>query len=364
MTRPHSAHTRVFHAVDWVIVAITLCLVVLSLVNLNSAGNGDWTGRVATQARWVLLGSVGMVVIAFTDSRHIYALAYVAYGLGMVLLALVPLVGVTVNHSQRWLGTAGLRLQPSELMKVLVVLALARMLHDVTAIERPSWKRRLMPFALVLLPSLLIVRQPDLGTTVMLLLVAFSVFAMNGVRWRFVLVAALAGVMWGWRYMLDYQRLRIDVWLNPELYADTHGYQTVQAMVSVGNGGLLGRGIGQGSQNVLGYLPEPFTDFPFAVYAEEWGFVGGAMMLLLCMAMTLWALNLASQARDRFAALVSVGVGALFFWHVTINVGMVLQIVPVSGITLPFFSAGGSSVLALMLGLGVLMSVSRSRHRD
>jgi rod shape determining protein RodA len=163
--------------------------------------------------------------------------------------------------------------------------------------------------------------------------------------------------------MADYQRRRVDVWLNPELYADNEGYQTTQAMISVGNGSFFGRGVDQGTQNVLGFLPEPFTDFPFAVYAEEWGFVGGAMVLVLYMCLVLWAVNLASQAKDRFGALLCAGVAALFLWHVVINIGMVLQLTPVSGITLPFFSAGGSNVLTMMIGLGILMSVSRSRHQ-
>jgi rod shape determining protein RodA len=133
-------------------------------------------------------------------------------------------------------------------------------------------------------------------------------------------------------------------------------------MISVGNGGFFGRGVEKGSQTTLGFLPEPFTDFPFAVYAEEWGFIGGVILLMLYMCITLWALNIASQARDRFSALLCAGVASLLFWHVAINIGMVLQLVPVSGITLPFFSFGGSNIITVMIGLGLLMSVSRSRH--
>lgn len=176
-----------------------------------------------------------------------------------------------------------------------------------------------------------------------------------------ILVAGAVSFVLGWRYMANYQRKRVDVWLNPELYADNEGYQTMQAMISVGNGGFFGRGLNKGSQNSLGFLPEPFTDFPFAVYAEEWGFVGTSLVLILYMSLTLWSINIASQSRDRFGALLCTGIAALFFWHVVVNIGMVLQIMPVSGVTLPFFSAGGSNVLTMMIGLGILMSVSRSR---
>jgi rod shape determining protein RodA len=359
---------RLRHAVDWVVLTLAFAIVTLALINLNSAGKGDWTGRVATQLRWVGLSTVVMLVVSAIDYRVIYRGAYAAYAVCMGLLLLVPLYGIKVNNARRWLGTMDYRLQPSELMKVLIVIALARYMHDLAGSESPRGrfvKPLLVPFLMVLLPTALIVNQPDLGTGLMLVFIAFSVVLVAGLDLRIVLGAAGAAVLTfalGWRYMADYQRKRVDVWLNPELYADNEGYQTIQAMVSVGNGGFFGRGVGQGTQNVLGFLPEPFTDFPFAVYAEEWGFLGGTMLLLLYMCLALWAINIASQARDRFGALLCAGVAIMLMWHVFINVGMVLQVFPVSGVTLPFVSAGGSNVLTIMIGFGILMSVSRSRH--
>ena len=367
--RPQTGWGRIRRSIDWVVVTLAFAIIALALINLNSAGKGDWTGRVATQLRWVGLGTAVMLIVTAIDYRVIYRGAYAAYAVGIGLLALIPFFGIKVNNARRWLGTEDYRLQPSELMKVLIVVALARYLHDV-ADERNegySLKALVVPFAMVLLPTALIVDQPDLGTGIMLLIIAFSLLSVSGLRLKHMFGAIAAGVLsvaLGWRYMEDYQRRRIDVWLDPELYANDDGYQTVQAMISVGNGGFFGRGVDQGTQNVLGFLPEPFTDFPFAVYAEEWGFVGGAMVLTLAMCLVLWGVNIASQARDSFGALLCAGIAALFFWHVVINIGMVLQLVPVSGITLPFFSAGGSNVLTMMIGLGILMSVSRSRqHR-
>lgn len=357
--------SRIRHSVDWVVVTLVFALVTLALINLNSAGNGQWDGRVATQLRWVGLGTVVMFTVTAIDHRVVYRMAYVAYAFGVGLLLLVPLIGIEVNNARRWLGVDDYRVQPSELMKVLIIIALARFLHDASAREHSGFRRLAIPFVMVLVPGTLIIRQPDLGTGIMLLLIAFSLVASAGMRRRTILAAMSASVLsvaLGWSYMADYQRRRIDVWLNPELYADKDGYQTIQAMISVGNGGFVGRGLSQGSQNALGFLPEPYTDFPFAVFSEEWGFVGTVMALVLFISLTLWAVNIASQARDRFGALLCIGVSALFFWHVVINIGMVLQLVPVSGITLPFFSAGGSNVLTMMLGLGVLMSVSRSRQ--
>lgn len=363
--QPRDLWGRLRHSIDWVVVLLAFGVIALALINLNSAGKGDWTGRVATQLRWVGLGTIVMFVVTAIDYRVIYRLAYAAYVFGVGLLVLVPLIGIKVNNARRWLGTQDYRIQPSELMKVILVIALARYLHDAYAKESKGFRTLVLPFVMVLVPAALIINQPDLGTGIMILLVAFPVLSVTRLHLRSMLVmgfAALVAVALGWRYMADYQRKRIDVWLNPELYADNEGYQTIQAIISVGNGSFFGRGVDQGTQNVLGFLPEPFTDFPFAVYAEEWGFVGGAMALALYLGLTLWSINIATQARDRFGALLCTGVAALFFWHVVINMGMVLQLVPVSGITLPFFSAGGSNVLTMMIGLGILMSVSRSRQ--
>lgn len=365
LDRPVDLVSRIRRSIDWVVVIVTFSVIALALVNLNSAGRGDWTGRVATQLRWVGLGTVAMFVVTAIDYKVIYRGAYAAYAFGVGLLALVPIFGIKVKNARRWLGTDDWRLQPSELMKILVVLALARYLHDSSAKGLRGLRGLMVPAGMAILPMAFVVYQPDLSTSIMIGIIAVSMLAITGLTLRSTLVlmsVAVIAFALGWSYMLNYQRKRIDVWLDPELYADKEGYQTIQAMIGVGNGGFFGRGVDAGTQNVLGFLPEPFTDFPFAVYAEEWGFVGGAMLLTLYLCLVLWAINIASQARDRFGALVCVGVASMFFWHVTINVGMVLQLLPVSGITLPFISAGGSNVLTIMLALGVLMSISRSRH--
>jgi rod shape determining protein RodA len=363
---PSDLLSRLRRSVDWVVVIVVFSIITLALINLNSAGKGDWTGRVATQLRWVGLGTIAMFVVTAIDYRVMYRGAYVAYAFGVGLLALVPLFGIKVNNARRWLGTSEWRLQPSELMKILIVLALARFLHDQNARRGTPGLRGLgIPALMVGVPAGLIIYQPDLSTGLMITIIAVFLLSITGLTLRLflgLLSVAVAAFALGWSYMLNYQRKRIDVWLNPELYADDEGYQTIQAMIAVGDGGFFGRGIDKGTQNALGFLPEPFTDFPFAVYAEEWGFIGGAMLLTLYASLILWSINIASQAKDRFGALLCVGIAALLFLHVAINVGMVLQLLPVSGITLPFISAGGSNVLTVMIALGVLMSVSRSRH--
>lgn len=365
--RPRSLARRIFQAIDWVIVTLVAGIITLALINLNSAGAGDWTGKIQTQIRWLGLGTIAAIVVASLDYRVLHRTAYAAYAFGLGLLALVPVIGVMRNDARRWLEFGDYQFQPSELMKILLIMALARYISDLPPKEHKRLRHLIPPFAMFLVPVVLIVKQPDLSTGIISILVAMTILALTELTLKALLALLAAGVamfMLGWAFFMHkYQRSRIDVWLNPEAYADNEGYQTIQAMIGVGNGGILGRGVGKGTQNVLDFLPYGDTDFPFAVYAEEWGFVGTATVLVMFLCLVLWAINLASQARDRFSALLCIGVASLFFFHVTLNVGMVLQLLPVTGITIPFFSVGGSNALAMMLGIGILMSVSRSRLR-
>ncbi len=362
---PNSRLLRALRSIDWVIVVITASLLVLAFINLNSAAPAPFSSRIVAQLVWCAVGTAAMFVVSAIDPRTLYAVAFPAYGAGIFMLVLVALLGYTAKGAGRWLVVGSTRFQPSEIMKVLLILALARYLHGLPRHRHRPWRNLLQALAMVAAPVVLIVRQPDLGTGIFLALVALSMLAVTELRLKSLLAVGSSGIValaLMWRYgMLDYQRLRIDVWLDPELYADDEGYQTIQAMIGVGNGGFFGRGVREGTQNVLRFLPERLTDFPFAIFAEEWGFLGCAMVLLLYASLVLWSLHLAARARDRFSALVAVGVGALFFWHVVINVGMVLQLFPVVGITLPFFSLGGSNLLSMMVALGLLLSVSRSR---
>ncbi len=366
---PQTRMGRLVRAIDWVIVTIVGVIIALAIINLNSASSSAWSGKIQSQIRWISIGAIAAAIVAAFDYRFLYRMAYPAYAFGVGLLALVPMVGIMRNEARRWLGIGDYQFQPSELMKVLIVLALARYLHDHGGdLERRSRLRRLLvPTVLVGLPVSLIIVQPDLSTSIICILLTMSLLAVGELTVREMLGIAVTGLVtmvlgWGF-FMLDYQRSRIDVWLNPEAYADNEGYQTIQAMIAVGDGGFFGRGVGQGTQSTLHFLPYRDTDFPFAVFAEEWGYLGTSMVLILFLCLVMWSLNIASQARDRFSSLLCVGIAALFFWHILINVGMVLQLLPVTGVTLPFFSLGGSNALTMMIGVGVLLSVSRSRER-
>lgn len=352
---------------DWTLTIMVGLLATVALINLNSAGGGDWTGLVRSQLAFVVVGTVGMLAVSMIDYRVLFRLGYPIYGVGVALVLMVSVVGVTTNSAERWLRLGALTFQPSEPMKLFLVLGVARYLQELS--ERPAargLRGLLIPGLMTAVPAALIVRQPDLSTSVVLALIVLSMLAMSQLTLRSTLVLSLAGVssvMLGWRLLMeDYQRERVDVWLNPEAHADGAGYQILQARIAVGDGGILGRGVGEGTQNVLGFVPYKESDFAFAVFAEEWGFVGAVMLLMAIFALVAWILNVGSQARDRFSALVCVGVAALVFWHAVLNIGVVLEFIPNTGLPLPWFTHGGSNVVTMMLSLGVVASIRRARH--
>lgn len=367
LSGPKNWWSTLRRSVDWVVVTLAIGIVTLALINLDSAEGGNWEGpMVRDQLRFVAIGAVLMIGAAAVDYRVYYRVAYPLYAMGFGFVLLVTIVGTTTNNATRWLDLAFVRFQPSELMKLVLVIGLARYLHRLARgnVRRTMVATLVVPGLFVVVPAVLVIQQPDLSTGIMLILIAISVLAITELDFKTLITLIATGVvsfMVAWSFfMQDYQTKRIDVWLDPESHPDK-AYQIVQARTAVGNGGFFGRGVGQGTQNTLDFVPYKESDFSFAVFAEEWGFVGSTMLLTLYLSLVLWAVNLASQARDRFAACLCIGIGAMFLWHVVLNVGVVLEFFPNTGLPLPFFSHGGSNVVTMMLSLGVLMSVSRSR---
>ena len=367
LSGPQKPWQRFFAAVDWVVVILTTLLIVLAVLNLNSADGGDWQGAlIRDQLVKIGIGAVLLVIAASVDYRLYYRMAYVVFGVGLVLVILVKLQGATTNEATRWLNLGFVMFQPSELMKLTFVIGLARVLHVHAAKKKKNKFRLLLLFAaMVFIPAALILSQPDLSTAVMLVLIAGSILAVTELDLKtaiMLLSTGVIGIFLAWRFLLrGYQSKRIEVWLDPEAHPDA-AYQVLQARTAVGNGGFFGRGLYEGTQNRLNFVPYSESDFSFAVFAEEWGFVGSAVVLLLFLGLVLWAINIASQARDRFSAVLCAGIAALIFWHVLLNVGVVLEFFPNTGLPLPFFTHGGSNVVTVMLSLGVLISISRSRR--
>jgi rod shape determining protein RodA len=347
---------------DWTLTMSAASVAALGLLNLWSAVH-DRQGHLFTQqVSWLAVGAVIMVGVATLDYRLIGRLAYVLYGAGLALLAGVLLFGKMVGGGRRWFELGPFHIQPSELMQVLTILALGKYLNDSPALEGRSWRHLAIPVLIVGLPAALIAKQPDFGTAFLFLTIFFTV--MLTARLKLKTLAAIVGMAIIaaspiYKNLLhEYQRKRVEAFFNPNSDA---AYQTRQALNAIGSGRFVGKGYMHGTQIRLRHFPALWTDFPFAVWAEEWGFVGGLVVLLLYGFLIMWVLKIASEARDRFGATVCVGVAAMVFWHVAINVGMVSGILPVVGVTLPLISYGGSSVLTIMVALGIVMNVSVRR---
>jgi len=349
----------------WGVVLIVLALSAVSVVNLQSTGIGTDSRIHLVQLGWLGVGFGLMFVVAMIDVRIIRQLVPLFYVLVIIALALVLVIGKEVNGSRRWLDLGVAGFQPSELAKLAVILSLAGWFHRV---GRPDGYglSDLLPIAfLVGLPMFLVLQEPDLGHTMMLLFIGGTMVTFEKLQRKafisIVLVAFLTAPAL-WTFVLhDYQKNRVLTLLDSDGDRLSTGWHARQARIAVGSGGLLGKGHGEGTQVAGGFLPENHTDFVFAHLSEEHGFLGGTAVLLLYFLLVLTALRAAARARDRFSAGVAVGVGALIFWHVLMNIGMVLNILPVTGVTLPLLSYGGTSALTVLVAIGLLLNIEVRR---
>ena len=360
---------RIRERFDWVLFISAALVAVIGIVNLYSATSvysGARAEQYVNQVYWLVAGGLLAVFAASIDYRHFERLGYVVYIGGVVCLILVFILGRDIRGSARWIVVGSFQFQPSEFMKLALTIALAKFLHDDPRGEGRTLKDLLIPSLLTIIPVLLILRQPDLGTAIILMLVFFSIASLMRMRLRSVgSLALLVSIVvpLAWTYGLkDYQRQRVTSFLNPEADLRGAGWQAHHARVAIGNGGIFGQGYMRGTQNQFKFLPDQYSDFPYPVFAEEWGFVGGLVLLGLYGMLSLWAIRVASQSKDRFGAALAIGIGAMIFWQAVINLGMVLGLLPVVGVPLPLFSSGGSSVMTMLIGVGLLMNVSMRRN--
>lgn len=355
--------------IDWALFIVVALLAVIGVVNLYSATSVYTQSRAdmyVSQVYFLAAGSALAIFVTFIDYRHFERFAYVLYAAGILTLILVLALGKGIRGSSRWINLGGFGFQPSEFMKVWLILALAKYFHDSPRSENPKYLRELIvPAILAGVPFFLVLKQPDLGTALILGLIFVAIVALQRIRWQsLVLLGATSavGLPLFWSFgMKEYQKERITSFLSPETDITGTGYHAYHARIAIGNGGVIGQGYAKGSQNQYYFLPDQYSDFPYSVLAEDWGFAGCVVLLSLYAFLVLWSLRIASQAKDRFGAVVAVGVGGLLFWHAVFNVGMVSGVLPVVGVTLPLMSYGGSSLLTIMLGLGLLMNVSIRR---
>jgi len=352
---------------DWLLVALLTALIGCGAINLYSAASSFedlGTPVFLKQLYWFAIGLGVMCGVAMIGHQRLATLAYPLYGLVVVSLVAVLLWGRVVGGAQRWLALGPMVVQPSELARLAVILVLAQYFQRRDQNEPYNLRQLIVPCALMALPALLILKQPDLGTAVMVLVVGVSIILVNGVK-LFSLGAATAAFLGAlplvWGFLKDYQKRRIFSFLDPESDPLGASYHLIQSKIAVGSGQFMGKGWMAGTQSQLHFLPEQHTDFAFSVLAEEWGFVGTVLVLVLLAAVVYRGLVQALRAKDRLGMLMVVGATACVFWPAFINVGMVLGMFPVVGIPLPFISYGGSSLITTMASLGLIQSVAMRR---
>jgi rod shape determining protein RodA len=354
---------------DWTLFITVAVLAVVGVINLYSAtsvSKGAHAEDYIQQIYWLVAGGILAFLVAAIDYRHYERFGYALYGTGVVLLLLVFILGRDIRGSSRWIYIGSYGFQPSEFMKLFLVVALAKHLHDNPKAEGRTLRDLVVPALIAAVPTALVLLQPDLGTALILVLVFLTTCALMRIQTRslvaLVLSAAIVAPIF-WSYGLrGYQDKRITAWLNPNENILSSNWDPHQARVAVGNGGWLGQGFMKGSQNQFLFLHEQHSDFPFPVFAEEWGLLGSVALVAVYGLLVMWCLKVASSAKDRFGAVLAVGVGSIIFWHAVFNLGMVTGLLPIVGVTLPLFSYGGSSVMTILMGVGLVMNVSTRRY--
>jgi len=355
---------RLIQNFDWLLLLLTFAIMTVGLVTLYSAlfSGGEVRSTVVTrQLYWLGTGALVMILSFSIDHQWFERFAYPAYVIGLILLLAVLIFGKTVSGSKRWLDLGLVVAQPSELMKPLLVIALARFFARQEKKGGYRLRELWLPALMVILPVALIAMEPDLGTAALLLAISVSVILFVGVRLSSIMVLggfALGSLPLFWFLMKGYQRQRILTLLDPGRDPLGAGYHIIQSKIAVGSGKFWGKGFLEGTQGQLRFIPEHHTDFIFTVLAEEWGFVGSMLLLALFLCFLLRGLNVARRSRDQFGTLLAFGITAIVFWHVAINVAMVLGMLPVVGIPLPLVSYGGSSAVVTLASVGILMNVA------
>jgi rod shape determining protein RodA len=362
---------RLFTNFDWIFLLLVLLVCGMAYFNLYSATYPPKSWGMPLylkQFYLLLLGFLGFLFLIGFDYQELHSWNYPMYFLIIVLLVVAHfLLGKSAGGAQRWINLGVLKLQPSEPAKLMLVITLASYYSRNEIIEGYSLKDLGIPILLTVVPFVLIVLQPDLGTALMLGIIFVSMTLFVKLRFStyiiMICIAAIIGVF-GWNQVLKpYQKQRIETFFNPENDPMGHGYQIMQSKIAVGSGGMFGKGYMEGTQGHLHFLPERHTDFAFSVWGEEWGFIGSVFFLAIYFFMLLWGLNIAMSARDRFGMLLCFGVVMLIFWQAVINLMMILGFLPVVGIPLPLFSYGGSSLLTTLFGMGIVMNVRMRRFQ-
>jgi rod shape determining protein RodA len=363
--RPHGIGQKITR-LNWAIITLLCALAVTGVIMHFSVAEGSWAGRPLAHASRFAITLVVVIGIALLDSRIWLAAAYPVYFGALALLVGVELFGETRMGATRWLDFGPVSLQPSELMKIGIVLAIARYFHNLDPKHAGSLLWSFPPLIMILVPVGLVMKQPDLGTSLLIAAAGIGLMFLAGLRWRYIVpaaVAAVGGAIYSYFFVLhEYQRNRINTFLNPEADPLGTGYHVAQSKIAVGSAGLFGKGYLQGSQSQLDFLPEKHTDFIFTMIGEEFGLVGAVAVLGMFLALFVLTMAVSIRARTMFGRLAAAGVAITLGLYVFINTAMVIGLVPVVGIPLPLISFGGTAMLTLMTLYALVLSIDL--HRD
>ena len=359
---------RLVQYFDWGLLGLTLLLGALGLFTIYSAVTAGPLNPqkilYMKQLSWFCSGLAVMVASFMFSYKALERWSNVIYVICTSLLVCVLLYGKLVGGSRRWLMLGPISIQPSELVKVAVIIVLARYYSKIVNTNGLTLRELLSPLIITLIPFVLIVKQPDLGTATLVALIAGSMTVFVKIERRsflYIIASCMVTVPLVWFFLKGYQKQRILTFLNPDRDPLGAGYHIIQSKIAIGSGMISGKGFLKGTQNTLAFLPEQHTDFVFSVLSEEWGFVGSVIILFIFLMLIIWGLNIANECRDPFGTILSVGIAAMIFWQVFINIGMVMGLMPVVGVPLPFISYGGSSIMTMMICIGLLMNVHMRR---
>jgi len=366
MFREHDLSTlEKLAKINWWLVFLIFCLASVGTASLYSAAGGNFEPWASRQLIRFGVGAIGMFIIAMMDIRWWYKLTWPIYFVGMALLIYVEVKGHVGMGAQRWIDLGFMRLQPSELMKIAVIMALARHFHGASVEQVRRITFLFIPILVVLAPVGLVLLQPDLGTSLMIVMAGAGMVFIAGAKLRLFIgsgILTAISIPIGWQFLHEYQKQRVMTFFDPESDPLGAGYHIIQSKIAIGSGGIEGKGFMQGTQSHLNFLPEKQTDFIFTLWVEEWGLLGGLFLLTLILLVFIAGFMIALRCRHTYGRYLSLGMSLNFSLYVFINIAMVMGLIPVVGAPLPLVSYGGTSMITALIGFGLMMSCNIHRH--
>ena len=345
--------------INWLIIFCVIILGFVGVTSLYSASGGNWEPWAKNHLLRLSFGIILMLIIAFIPPKFFFKFSVMSFCLGILLLIFVKFIGT--GNVQRWITISGINFQPSEFMKLALILILGKYFDHISRVQLEKLNTYIIPLCLIILPGFLVISQPDLGTGLTIILLGLAILFFVGISMKFVIICFLLvtlSIPFIWNQLYDYQKNRILVFLNPEMDSLGSGYQIIQSKIAIGSGGFFGKGYLLGSQSRLNYLPEKHTDFIFTLISEELGFLGSISIILVFCILIISIMKISFKVVPLFSKVVVFGIGFLFFLYLSLNIGMVCGLLPVVGAPLPLISYGGTSLLTVLIGIGIVLSIN------